>query len=139
MTDHTSPPPATLLLVDDSPDNLQLLYGLLKTDYHIRVANGGVRALKLLENSPLPDLVLLDVMMPDMDGYSVCQAIRANPRTAGVPVTFISASSGPEEVARGLAAGGCGFISKPIEPTVLFDHIAQILNSRPAGLIEGAV
>jgi putative two-component system response regulator len=109
---------ASLLVVDDTPANLNLMAGLLNTEYRVRLANGGARALELAQREP-PDLVLLDVMMPDVDGYEVCRLLKRDARTRGVPVIFITAMSQIEDEARGFEVGGADFIHKPISPPIL--------------------
>ncbi|MBV8646601.1 response regulator, partial [Paludibacterium sp.] len=94
-----------LLVVDDQPDNLSLLGELLTPHYRVRVANSGERALALLKGPPLPDLILLDVVMPGMDGYAVLEAIQQHPQLADVPVIFLSALDGSTDEERGLALG----------------------------------
>ena len=84
---------ATVMLVDDTPQNLVLMTELLREDYRILVANGGERALTLLGSETLPDLILLDVMMPDLDGHEVLRRIKANPATCDIPVIFLTAKS----------------------------------------------
>jgi putative two-component system response regulator len=109
---------ANLLVVDDTPANLNLMAGLLNTDHRVRLANGGERALELALREP-PDLVLLDVMMPEIDGYEVCRRLKHDARTRDVPVIFITAMSQVDDEARGFAAGAADFIHKPISPPIL--------------------
>lgn len=109
---------SSLLVVDDEPANLSLLAGLLNTEHRVRLAPGGQRALELARREP-PDLVLLDVVMPDMDGYAVCRELKRDPRTRDVPVIFVSAMSEVDEETRGFEAGAADYIHKPISPPVL--------------------
>ncbi len=81
----------TVLVVDDTPDNLVLMSELLCDEYHVKVANNGERALKIIQSDSPPDLILLDVMMPGMDGYEVCRRIKQNPVTEHIPVIFLTA------------------------------------------------
>lgn len=110
---------ATLLVVDDVPDNLDVLVELLDDEYRIKVANSGERALKMLESGKIPDLILLDVMMPEMDGFEVCRRVKANPATADVPVIFLTAMGEATNVAQGLELGAVDYISKPADPPIL--------------------
>jgi adenylate cyclase len=111
---------ATILVVDDTPANITLLSDVLRTEYRIRVATDGRRALALLRDPALrPDLVLLDVMMPDMDGYEVCRMLKADPATSKVPVIFVTAMAETEDEARGLAVGGVDYVTKPINPSIV--------------------
>src|SRR5262249_45580240 len=107
MTDDTSPmselivaPAArrpTVLAVDDAPDNLWLLSGLLKPLYRVKLANGGAKALDMVQAGERPDIVLLDIMMPDVSGYDVCRALKQSPATRDIPVIFLTAMTSAEE------------------------------------------
>lgn len=103
----------TVLIVDDTPDNLTVLSEILKPDYKVQVSVSGEKALKLLEGQTLPDLILLDIMMPGLDGYAVCRMLKSNPRTADIPVLFISALTNAEDISAGFQAGGIDYITKP--------------------------
>lgn len=113
----------TILIVDDTPDNLTLMRELLKSDYHVQVANSGARALKLAALSPHPDLILLDIMMPGMDGYEVCQRLKADPQTLGIPVVFLTAKADVEDEQRGLEIGAVDYITKPISPPIVLARV----------------
>jgi adenylate cyclase len=113
----------TILVVDDGPDNLTLLSGVLKDEYKVKVANSGARALQALQSGPLPDLVLLDVMMPEMDGHEVLQRMRDDPRTHDVPVIFVTAMSDAADEQRGLALGAVDYITKPISPATALARV----------------
>lgn len=119
----------TILIVDDTPDNIMLLATLLKERYRTKIATNGATALQILAAGGV-DLVLLDVMMPDMDGIEVCRRIVREPRTADVPVIFTTASSQPEDEARGLAAGAVDYITRPVSPPILFARVATHLALR---------
>ncbi|MFM1980632.1 MAG: hypothetical protein RLZ68_1897 [Pseudomonadota bacterium] len=110
---------ATILAVDDVPDNLSILMDILGEDYHMAVANSGARALKIIESGKIPDLVLLDVMMPDMDGFEVCRRIKSNPATAEVPVIFLTAMGQATDVTKGFSLGAADYVSKPADPSIL--------------------
>lgn len=110
---------ATIMVVDDVSDNLDVLVELLDDDYRIKVANSGERTLKLLESGKLPDLILLDVMMPEMDGFEVCRRIKANPDTADIPVIFLTAMGEVTNVTQGLELGAVDYINKPVNPPIL--------------------
>jgi len=113
----------TILVVDDGPDNLTLLSGVLKDEYKVKVANSGARALQALQSGPLPDLVLLDVMMPEMDGHEVLQRMRDDPRMRDVPVIFVTAMSDAADEQRGLALGAVDYITKPISPATALARV----------------
>ncbi|MBI5256658.1 MAG: diguanylate cyclase [Burkholderiales bacterium] len=107
-----------LLVVDDQPANVQTLYQALAADHQIFVATHGEQALKLVREKQ-PDLVLLDVVMPGMDGFEVCRRLKADPGTVDLPVIFVTAHSDDNEETRGLNAGAVDFITKPINPAVV--------------------
>ena len=113
----------TILVVDDTPDNLTLMMELLKGEYTVKLANGGERALKLAAMAPHPDLILLDIMMPGLDGYEVCLRLKANPQTQGIPVVFLTAKSAVEDEKRGLEIGAVDYITKPISPPVVLARV----------------
>jgi len=110
---------ANILVVDDSPENLQVISAVLKQDYKVKVAINGERALALASAAEPPDLILLDVMMPGMDGYEVCARLKQNPATAGIPVLFVSSRDDEEDEARGLSLGAIDYIVKPIRPSIV--------------------
>lgn len=112
-----------LLLVDDTPANIQILVGLLQTDYELKVATRGAQALKICEQTPQLDLILLDVMMPEMDGYEVCRALRATPATHGIPIIFITAKTEVDDVVRGFEIGGNDYVTKPFRPPELLARV----------------
>ena len=116
-----------LMVVDDVADNLDVLVELLSDDYQVRAANSGARALKLLDSGKIPDLILLDVMMPEMDGFEVCRRIKANPATADIPVIFLTAMSDATDVTRGFEVGAVDFVSKPADPPILRARISTHL------------
>jgi len=112
-------PLATILVVDDSPENLQVISAVLKEHYKVKVAISGERALALATAPEPPDLILLDVMMPGMDGYEVCTRLKNNPATARIPVLFVSSRDEEEDEARGLSLGAIDYIVKPIRPSIV--------------------
>src|SRR4051812_14101798 len=101
-----------VLIVDDAPESIDVLRGVLGLDYQVKAAIHGSVALDLVETSP-PDLILLDVMMPDMDGYEVCRRLKENPATAAIPVVFVTTLSDPGSEARGLELGAVDYVTKP--------------------------
>lgn len=113
----------TVLVVDDAPENLQILNALLKGHYRVKVANNGERALRLLQDDPLPDLILLDVVMPGIDGYEVCRRIKAEPRTASLPVVFVTSRTETADEAIGLELGAVDYITKPISTAITLSRI----------------
>lgn len=113
----------TILIVDDTPDNITLLSNLLKDKYNTKVATSGATALQIVAASPV-DLILLDIMMPDMDGFETCRRLKADAHSSAIPVLFLTAKSQPEDEARGLALGAVDFLRKPVNPDVLFTRVA---------------
>ena len=109
----------TILIVDDTPANLALLVEVLKSDYRTKVAINGEKALELAISDAPPDLILLDIMMPGLNGYQVCQRLKANPATQNIPVIFITAMSEVENETRGLELGGVDYVTKPISPAIV--------------------
>ncbi|MBP2304971.1 diguanylate cyclase [Azospirillum melinis] len=107
-----------ILVVDDIPSNVHVLSRILKDDYDIYFATDGEKALDLVQ-ARMPDLVLLDIMMPGMDGFEVCRRIKADPAIHDIPVIFISAKSEVEDETRGLEVGAIDFITKPISPPIV--------------------
>jgi diguanylate cyclase (GGDEF)-like protein len=110
---------ATVLVVDDTPANLKLLYELLKDECSVRTASNGPKALAICQSEQRPDLVLLDVMMPDMDGYEVCRRLKEDPRSRDIPVIFITAKTDIEDEQKGLELGAVDYITKPFGPAVV--------------------
>ena len=130
-TDNSAEKP-TILVVDDSPEVLLLISDLLRKNYKVKVANNGTRGLSIAQADPLPDLILLDVMMPDLDGYEVCRLLKSSPVTQGIPVVFLTARMGDEE--RGLKIGGVGYLTKPVKSALLMEsiktHLAHQIHTR---------
>ena len=122
----------TILIVDDTPDNIMLLSRLLKDKYHTKVATNGSTALQVAAATPDLDLVLLDVMMPGMDGYETCRQLKANPATSDIPVIFLTAKNQIEDEAMGLSVGAVDYLGKPISPPILFARVSTHLTLRAA-------
>ncbi|MEJ2158246.1 MAG: response regulator [Desulfobacteraceae bacterium] len=106
----------TVLIVDDVAENLRILIELLKDDYHVIPLKSGNAALKKLAQDPLPDLALLDIVMPEMDGYELCTRLKADPRTKDIPVIFITAVSEAMDDAKAFALGAVDYVPKPFNP-----------------------
>jgi len=109
----------TILIVDDTPDNIALLSALLKSRYKTKVAVSGERALHIAAMDPPPDLILLDIMMPGMDGYETCRRLKENPHTAAIPVIFLTAMHEVESEEQGLKLGAVDYLAKPISPPIM--------------------
>ncbi|HEY0844629.1 MAG TPA: two-component system response regulator [Noviherbaspirillum sp.] len=122
----------TVLLVDDTPDNIALLSALLKDKYKVKIATNGVKALQIATVPPYPDLILLDVMMPEMDGHEACRRLKASPDTAEIPVIFLTAKIQPEDEEFGLSLGAVDYITKPISPPIVLARVATQLSLKRA-------
>src|SRR5580700_11041907 len=109
----------TVLVVDDAPANLQIVNSILKDEYKIRVATSGAKALALVKVQPLPDLILLDVMMPEMDGYEVCGLLKATPEAKDIPVIFLTGKTEADDETKGFQVGAVDYIHKPFSPAVV--------------------
>ena len=140
MPDTPIPPPASgagsvrpsILVVDDTPDNLSLMSELLLERYHVRVANSGERALRIAQSAAPPDLILLDIMMPHMDGYEVCQRLKENAATRAIPVIFLTAKVSAEDEERGLSLGAVDYVTKPISAPIVLARIQTHLSLKAA-------
>ena len=119
-----------ILLVDDAPANIQIAREILKDEYKTRVATNGPKALELVKVSPPPDLILLDVNMPEMDGYEVCTRLKADPLTRDIPVIFLTARTEAEDETKGFAAGAVDYIHKPFSAAVMMARVHTHLNLR---------
>ena len=113
----------TILIVDDIPDNVDVLSSVLRSQYKVKAALNGERALKIAAGESKPDMILLDIMMPDMDGYEVCRKLKANPATAKIPVIFITAKDQDEDEALGLELGAVDYITKPVSPQLVLARV----------------
>jgi putative two-component system response regulator len=123
----TLPERATVLVVDDTPANLSLITNLLKDDYKVKAATGGDKALRIAQTAPPPDLILLDIMMPEMDGYEVCRRLKADPTTRDIPVVFLTAKTGVDDEKQGLELGAVDYITKPISPPIVMARVKNHL------------
>ncbi len=126
----------TILVVDDTPLNLALMRDLLETDYTVKLAPSGERALKIAK-SQAPDLVLLDIMMPDVDGYEVCRRLKADPSTADIPVIFLTGKTETQDEQMGFALGAADYITKPISPPIVLARVkAHLLFKQARDALE---
>ncbi|MES2185143.1 MAG: response regulator [Pseudomonadota bacterium] len=122
-----TPPRPSILLVDDAPENLMLLSELLKDEYRIRLARSGDKALEICASDDAPDLVLLDVMMPGMDGFEVARRMREHPQSETIPVIFVTALTSADARIQGLDLGAVDFITKPIDPGLLKPRVRNFM------------
>jgi phosphoserine phosphatase RsbU/P len=109
----------TVLLVDDAPANIQAVNSILKNTYKIRIATSGEKALEIANQSPAPDLILLDVMMPEMDGYEVCSRLKAAADTRDIPVIFLTGQTETDDETKGFEVGAVDYIHKPFSPAIV--------------------
>ena len=131
---------ATILVVDDTPANLSLMSSLLMDTYKVKVANCGERALEIAQSDTPPDLILLDIMMPGMDGYEVCRRLKAQVATKDIPIIFITAMADVENESMGFAMGAVDYISKPFNKTVVKARIRVHMQlKRQSRLLENLV
>lgn len=120
----------TILVVDDTPDNLALMSGLLKEQYKVKVANGGEKALKIARSESPPDLILLDIMMPEVDGYEVCRQLQTGDMTRNIPIIFLTAKAEIEDETYGLRLGAVDYITKPISPPIVLARVKTHLAAK---------
>ena len=121
-----------ILIVDDVPENLSVLGELLQPTYRVRAANSGARALQIANSPPPPDLILLDVMMPGMDGYQVLRELRDNATTRDIPVIFVTAMDGTDDEEKGLDLGAVDYTTKPIRPAIVLARVRAQLELKRA-------
>ncbi|WP_447769437.1 HD domain-containing phosphohydrolase [Pseudomonas kilonensis] len=125
-------PQATILVVDDTPDNLLLMTDLLKDRYRVKAANSGEKALRVLQGDSLPDLILLDVMMPGLSGHEVAGQLKHDPRTCDIPIIFLTALAAIEDEIHGLELGAVDYITKPISPPLVLARVDTQLKLKAA-------
>lgn len=108
-----------VLVVDDIPDNIHTLSGVLSDNYRIKAATSGAKAIQIANSKPQPHLILLDIMMPEMDGYEVCSQLKANPMTSDIPIIFVTAKAEVVDEQKGFEMGAVDYITKPISPPIV--------------------
>lgn len=113
----------TILIVEDSPDNIDVLVGILQNNYRLKIATNGEKALRIAAQGNSPDLILLDIQMPGIDGYEVCRLLKKNPSTRQIPVIFVTALSSVNEEEKGFALGCVDYITKPVSPSIVRQRI----------------
>ena len=109
----------SILIVDDQPENIRILTELLKAEYRIRVATSGEKAIQAALSDHPPDLILLDIVMPIMNGYEVCETIKRFPASHNIPIIFITSQSCEKDEVKGFEVGAVDYITKPFNPTVV--------------------
>ncbi|MBF0425988.1 MAG: diguanylate cyclase [Magnetococcales bacterium] len=129
-----------ILIVDDELFNIDTLIGLLRSEYKIMIAKNGEQALRAIQPGSVPDLILLDIVMPEMDGYEVCQRLKASPLTRNVPVIFLTARNDAASETQGLIMGAVDYISKPFHSAIVRARIQTHLGlKRKIDLLERMV
>ena len=121
-----------VLIVDDSPEDIQIIMENLKDKYAILVATNGLKGLEIASSDPKPDVILMDVMMPEMNGYEVCQKLKGNSDTQNIDVIFVSAHDTVEEKLAGYDAGGSDYLIKPVQPVELLNKVHLAISNREA-------
>ena len=119
---------ASILVVDDIPANIEVLSGILRAEYTVRAATSGSRALAIAASDSPPDLILLDIMMPDLDGLTVCRRLKADLRTRRIPVIFVTAMSEIDDETTGFEAGCVEYVTKPVSPSIVLARVATHLD-----------
>src|SRR5271167_351157 len=122
----------TILIVDDTPINIGVISGALKDSFNTKVATNGEKALAIASAAEKPDLILLDVMMPGMDGYEVCRRLKANPETLSIPVIFLTGQTGTDDETKGFEVGAVDYIHKPFSAAVVKARVRTHLMLREA-------
>ncbi|MES9857115.1 MAG: response regulator [Sedimenticola sp.] len=117
----------SILVVDDAPENIDILNALLQDKYQIKAAVNGLRALAIALSETPPDLILLDIMMPEMDGYEVCRKLKSTAETCNIPIIFVTALNEEADERRGLELGAADFITKPYSPAIVHARVATHL------------
>ena len=125
-----------ILVVDDTPANLRIMADALRGEFELALAPSGARALDIAFSPEPPDLVLLDIMMPEMDGYEVCRRLKADERTRDIPVLFVTAMAEAEDEARGLELGAIDYLAKPINPSLVKARVRNHLALRQAARLR---
>ena len=112
-----------ILIVDDEPFYIDVIENLMRDEYDVSSVSSGEDALALLENSIYPDLILLDVLMPGIDGYEVCKRLKADPKTKDIPIIFLTVKSDVDDEVRGFNLGGVDYITKPMSPPIVLARV----------------
>jgi diguanylate cyclase (GGDEF)-like protein len=116
-----------IMIVDDEPINISILANIFESSYDIKVATSGARCLSLIESGVTPDLILVDIMMPDLSGYEVLELLKADPTTMNIPVIFVSSNDTQADVAKGIKLGASDYITKPVFPAVAIARVSMHL------------
>src|SRR6516165_5819122 len=112
-----------VLIVDDTPTNIAVVSGVLKDSFRVKIATNAEKALAIANSADKPDLILLDVMMPDMDGFEVCRKLKANPDTREIPIIFLTAKTDAVDEVKGFEVGAADYIHKPFSPPIVLARV----------------
>ena len=123
----TAPTVPTILIVDDTPANIRILVEALKEEHQVMVATRGSQALELAQGLPMPDLILLDVMMPDMDGYEVCRRLKNDSATRDIPIIFVTADHSPTSEEKSFLLGAVDYVTKPYSIKKLLEKVEELI------------
>ncbi|OHD53363.1 MAG: hypothetical protein A2096_10685 [Spirochaetes bacterium GWF1_41_5] len=122
-------PKKTVLVVDDTPDNITVLDGILRDHYNVKAAPRGAIAVKIARSPVPPDVILLDIMMPEMNGYEVLKELKSSPQTSSIPVIFVSAKNEEAGLAETSGMDIAGYLTKPVEPQAVLGAIEKVLGA----------
>ncbi|MGA2639550.1 MAG: response regulator [Spirochaetia bacterium] len=117
-----------ILVVDDEPQNITIMREILKSDYTVIAATDGARALSLAQSASPPDLIMLDILMPGLDGYEILRRLKANARTAGLPVVLVTAKGEVDDKMTGYELGSSDYITKPFESSFVLSVVRRLLS-----------
>lgn len=116
-----------VLVVDDAPENIQVLSAILKKTYKVKIATNGEKTLKIATSDNPPALILLDIIMPEMDGYEVCSRLKADQTTMDIPVIFVTGLMENADQEKGMALGASGYLNKPVDPDEVLAAVSKCL------------
>lgn len=125
MSESTVKP--VILVVDDAPENIQVLSAILKNNYKVKIATNGEKALKICNSDNPPDLILLDIIMPKMDGYEVCTQLKENQATKDIPVLFVTGITEQMDKEKGMVLGAEGYLNKPVDPDEVLQAVRKYI------------
>ena len=118
----------TILVVDDNPQNISVIVEILKQNYKVSVATNGKKALEILDNGSIPNIILLDIIMPNMDGFEVCKILKSSKNYKHIPIIFLTILENTEDIVKGLELGAVDYVSKPVEPAILKARVDTHIN-----------
>jgi len=121
-------PKKVVLVVDDAAANIQVLSAILKEKYKVKAATSGEKALKIASSDNPPDIILLDILMPEMDGFEVCRQLKASNATGAIPIVFVTGADSDEDKKKGLALGAVDFLTKPVDPGLVHACLSKVLD-----------